>query len=85
MAYCDGRGSRAWHALIEDPQRLAGAEALGGTRPRHRRYRVPGDVIVTGIVDLTRGPGPARLLDVVAGRSASILVSWASWRRQDAM
>ena len=35
---------------------------------------------VTGIVDLTRGRGPARLLDVVAGRSASALVSWVNQR-----
>ena len=31
---------------------------------------------VTGIVDLTRRDRPARLFDVVAGRSASGLVSW---------
>jgi transposase len=35
---------------------------------------------VTAIVDLTRGRGPARLLDVVAGRSASALVSWVGER-----
>jgi hypothetical protein len=35
---------------------------------------------VTGIVDLTRGRGPARLLDVVAGRSASGLVKWMNQR-----
>jgi transposase len=36
---------------------------------------------VTGIVDLTRRRGPARLLDVVAGRSASALVSWVTDRQ----
>ncbi len=35
---------------------------------------------MTGIVDLTRGLGPARLLDVVAGRSASTLVGWVNDR-----
>ena len=40
---------------------------------------------MTGIVDLTRGRGPARLLDVVEGRSASALLSWVdqqdpAWR-----
>ena len=37
---------------------------------------------VTGIVDLTHRPGPARLLDIVAGRSASALVSWINERDQ---
>ena len=35
---------------------------------------------MTGIVDLTRGRGPARLLDIVAGRSASALLSWVNQR-----
>ncbi len=35
---------------------------------------------VTGIVDLTRGLGPARLLDVVASRWASALVGWVNDR-----
>ena len=35
---------------------------------------------VTGIVDLTRRDRPARLLDVVADRSASALLSWMSER-----
>jgi hypothetical protein len=33
-----------------------------------------------GIVEFTRGRGPARLLDVVAGRSASALVGWVTDR-----
>jgi transposase len=53
-------------------------QAAGATRPTS---------FVTGIVDLTRGRGPARLLDVVADRSASALVNWLAerdpgWRGQ---
>jgi transposase len=35
---------------------------------------------VTGIVNLARGSGPARLLDVVEDRSASALVGWMNQR-----
>jgi transposase len=71
---------------VDDPARLAGVRAVGldetafqaasATRPTR---------FVTGIVDLTThalGPtrGPARLLDVIADRSGSALVSWMSER-----
>jgi transposase len=77
----------AWHTvmrqvrdrgipLIEDPDRLAGVNAVGvdetaflratGTHPTR---------FVTGVADLTAGR-PARLLDVVEGRSGTVLGAW---------
>jgi transposase len=39
--------------------------------------------LITGIVDLTRNRGPARLLDIVADRSASALVRWMNQRETE--
>jgi transposase len=68
--------------VIEDPARLAGVSTVGvdetaylratGTHPT--RY-------ATGIADLTPGR-PTRLLDVVEGRSGTVLASWLA--QQDA-
>ena len=71
--------------LVDDPDRLAGVVGLGvdetawlrATATRSTRY-------VTGIVDLSPGR-PARLLDVVLGRSGRAYASWIgdredSWR-----
>ncbi len=76
IAVCDYGTPR-----VEDCTRLDGVEALGldetafqaasATRPTS---------FVTGIVDLSRHRGPARLLDVVADRSAAALVSWVNQR-----
>jgi transposase len=66
---------------IDDPRRLAGVAALGVDEtafPTASATRATS--FVTGIVDLTRGHDPARLLDVVADRSASWLVSRLSAR-----
>jgi transposase len=63
---------------VDDPARLDGAEAVGvdetaflratGTHPT---------LFATGIADLTPGR-PARLLDIVAGRSGRVLADWLS-------
>jgi transposase len=46
--------------LIEDPQRLAGVEALGVDETVFTAATAcQATSFVTGIVDLTRGPGPA--------------------------
>ena len=71
--------------LVDDPDRLAGVVGLGvdetawlrATATRSTQY-------VTGIVDLSPGR-PARLLDVVPGRSGRAYASWIvdredSWR-----
>jgi transposase len=83
----------AWHTvmtqvrlrgtpLIDDPARLAGVSAVGvdetaflrasGTHPT---------MFATGIADLTPGR-PARLLDVVEGRSGTVLAGWLAGRDQ---
>lgn len=69
-------------ALVDDPERLDGVDALGvdetaflrANACRHTQY-------VTGIVDVRAG----RLLDVVQGRSGTVLAQWVtgqdpSWR-----
>ena len=71
--------------LIDDPNRLAGVEALGvdehvwvhASTTRRTGY-------ATDIVDVTPGR-PARLLDVVPGRSGKVYADWiaeqeAEWR-----
>ena len=71
--------------LVDDPDRLAGVVGLGvdetawlrATATRSTQY-------VTGLVDLSPGR-PARLLDVVPGRSGRAYASWIvdredSWR-----
>jgi transposase len=83
----------AWHTvmrqvrdrgipLIDDPTRVAGVSAVGvdetaflratGTHPT---------MFATGIADLTPGR-PARLLDVVEGRSGTVLGGWLADRDQ---
>jgi transposase len=64
-------------ARVDDPSRLEGVDAVGLDETAFQAASATRSTsFVTGIVDLTRGPGPARLLDVVADRSASALVSW---------
>ena len=73
--------------LINDPDRFDGVRAIGVDEHVWRHTR-RGDKYVTVIIDLTgvrNGTGPARLLDMVEGRSKQALKTWlsdrpASWR-----
>ncbi|MGI8948590.1 MAG: transposase, partial [Ornithinimicrobium sp.] len=70
--------------LIADPHRLAGVRVVGVDEHvwRHTRH---GDKYVTVIIDLTPvrdGTGPARLLDMVQGRSKKAFKDWLAERDQ---
>jgi len=73
--------------LIEDPGRLDGVTVIGVDEHVWRHTR-RGDKYVTVIIDLTPirdGTGPARLLDMVEGRSKQAFKTWlaerpGSWR-----
>ena len=70
---------------VEDPARLDDVVGVGvGVGVDETPFQVAAATrstsFVTGIVDLIRGRGPARLLDVVEGRSTSALVSWVAER-----
>lgn len=73
--------------LVADPERLAGVLGLGVDESAFlRATAVRSTQFVTGIVDLTPGR-PARLLDVVPGRSGRVYADWLagqdqSWRDQ---
>ncbi len=61
------------------PDRLDGVRVIGGDEHRWAPRRRGTQGFVTLIIDLTpvhQGTGPARLLDLVAGRSAAALTSW---------
>lgn len=68
--------------LIDDPARFAGVTTIGVDEHvwRHTRH---GDKYVTVIIDLTPArnkSGPARLLDMVAGRSKAVFKQWLADR-----
>ncbi len=70
--------------LITDPNRLDGVRVIGVDEHvwRHTRH---GDKYVTVIIDLTGirdGTGPARLLDMVDGRSKQAFKAWLAARPQ---
>jgi transposase len=73
--------------LIEDPTRFDGVKVVGVDEHVWRHTR-RGDKYVTVIIDLTgirEGTGPARLLDMVEGRSKQAFKQWlterpTSWR-----
>ena len=73
--------------LIEDPHRFDGVRVIGVDEHCWRHTR-RGDKYVTVIIDLTPirdGTGPARLLDMVEGRSKQVFKTWLgepdrSWR-----
>ena len=71
-------------ALIDDPGRFDGVSAIGVDEHVWRHTR-KGDKYVTVIIDLTGirdGTGPARLLDMVAGRSKAAFKAWLAEREQ---
>lgn len=64
--------------LISDPHRLDGVAVVGVDEHCWRHTR-RGDKYVTVIIDLTpvrEGTGPARLLDMVEGRSKQVFTTW---------
>ena len=68
--------------LIDDPARFDGVTTIGVDEHvwRHTRF---GDRYVTVIIDLTptrRKTGPARLLDMVEGRSKAVFKQWLAER-----
>jgi transposase len=70
--------------LIDDPHRFDGVTAIGVDEHVWRHTR-RGDKYVTVIIDMTAvraKTGPARLLDMVEGRSKQAFQSWLSERPQ---
>ncbi len=70
--------------LIDDPHRFDGVQVIGVDEHvwRHTRH---GDKYVTVIIDLTpvrNTQGPARLLDMVEGRSKQVFSRWLAARTQ---
>ena len=62
--------------LVEDPRRLDGVQAVGVDETAFlRACSTHPTLYATGIADLTPGR-PARLLDVVEGRSGTVLAGW---------
>jgi transposase len=71
--------------LIADPARFDGVAVVGVDEHVWRHTR-KGDKYVTVIIDLTAirdGTGPARLLDMVEGRSKHAFKTWLAARPQD--
>jgi transposase len=71
--------------LIDDPDRFDGVRVVGVDEHCWRHTR-RGDKYVTVIIDLTGvrdGTGPARLLDMVEGRSKQAFTSWLADRPQE--
>jgi transposase len=70
--------------LIDDPARFDGVAVIGVDEHVWRHTR-RGDKYVTVIIDLTpvrNGTGPARLLDMVEGRSKKAFKDWLAARPQ---
>jgi transposase len=69
------------HPRVDARDRLDGVQVVGADETAFQAASPTRSTsFVTGIVDLTRQGRPARLLDVVADRSASGLASWMSER-----
>jgi transposase len=68
------------------PDRLAGVKVIGVDEHRWAPRRAGSGGFVTLIIDLTpvhEQTGPARLLDLVEGRSATALSSWLAAQHRD--
>ena len=71
-------------ALIDDPGRFDGVRVIGVDEHVWRHTR-RGDKYVSAIIDLTPirdGTGPARLLDMVEGRSKQAFKQWLAEREE---
>ncbi|SMX95377.1 ISL3 family transposase, partial [Brevibacterium aurantiacum] len=71
--------------LINDPTRFGGVTVIGVDEHVWRHTRC-GDKYVTVIIDLTpisEGTGPARLLDMMPGRSKQVFKQWLKARPKD--
>ena len=71
--------------LIDDPARFDGVAVIGVDEHVWRHTR-RGDKYVTVIIDLTPardGSGPARLLDMIPGRSKAVFKAWLEARPKD--
>ena len=69
--------------LVDDPKRLDGVSAVGVDETAFlRACRTHPTLYATGIADLTPGR-PARLLDVVEGRSGAVLSGWLAARDEN--
>src|SRR5699024_2612291 len=76
------RWAAGHRVLIDDPARFEGVQVLGVDEHVWRHTRA-GDKYVTVIIDLTpvrEGTGPARLLDMVEGRSKQAFKTWLAER-----
>ncbi|CAM2964061.1 ISL3 family transposase [Actinomyces slackii] len=76
--------ARAQRMGADDPHRLEGVEVLGVDEHIWRHTRL-GQRYVTVVIDLTpvrQATGPARLLDVIEGRSGRALQDWLAQRDQ---
>ncbi len=72
-------------ALIDDPKRFDGVQVIGVDEHVWRHTR-KGDKYVTVVIDLTPvrdDTGPARLLDMVEGRSKQAFKTWLAARPQE--
>ena len=68
--------------IVEDPDRLAGVSAVGVDETAYLRANAQrSTTFATGIADLSAGRS-ARLLDVVEGRSGTVLATWLADRDQ---
>ena len=77
--------TRAEQTITGNPDRFDGVEVLGVDEHVWRHTR-RGDRYVTVMIDLTpvrHRSGPARLLDVVPGRSKKVFKTWLSQRDQE--
>jgi transposase len=69
--------------IVEDPVRLEGVTAVGVDETAYLRASgTHPTLFATGIADLTPDR-PARLLDVVGGRSGTVLAAWLAERDED--
>jgi hypothetical protein len=74
--------AEGWRVLIGDPNRLDGVAVIGVDEHCWRHTR-RGEKYVTVIIDLTPvrdGAGPARLLDMVDGRSTMVFKTCSTGR-----